>query len=80
VETHVCVRQSALDALSLGKKVTIVADAVGSRHKTDHEKALAELREAGASILTVESLVFEWMEDSKHPQFKNVSALFKGKN
>ena len=77
VETHVCVSQTVLQALSLGYTVGIAVDAVGSRHKSNHKTALKRLEQQGAQLLTTESILFEWLADAKHPQFKAIQALVK---
>jgi nicotinamidase-related amidase len=77
IETHVCVLQTAKDLLKAGKRVIIPVDAVSSRHKLDHETALKELARLNARITTIETLLFELLGDSKHPQFKAISQLVK---
>ena len=77
VEAHVCVFQSALDALAAGYEVIVVADAVSSRRSADKERALAALSQAGAMVMNSESVIFMWLRDAKHPHFKAVSALIK---
>ena len=77
VEAHVCVLQSVLDALAAGYEVMVVADAVGSRKPEDREQALAAIRQAGATVVNSESVIFMWLRDAKHPRFKAVSALIK---
>ncbi|HUQ71612.1 MAG TPA: isochorismatase family protein [Planctomycetaceae bacterium] len=77
VETHVCVAQTALDLLSRGYRVWVVADAVASRRTTDRHMALARLRDVGVTITTVEAVVFEWCETADDPQFRTLSALVK---
>jgi nicotinamidase/pyrazinamidase len=59
--TDYCVRASALDALRQGFRVTILLDAVRGVdvQPGDSERALAELREAGAETTTLESLRLE---------------------
>lgn len=77
VETHVCVSQTVLQALGLGYTVGVVVDAIGSRHKHNHKTALKRLEQQGAQLLTTESILFEWLHDAKHPQFKAIQALVK---
>jgi hypothetical protein len=38
---------------------------------------MARLRQAGAIVTNTESVLFEWLRDAGHPQFKAVSALIK---
>jgi len=77
METHVCVQQTALEALERGYEVVLLGDAVCSRRPQDREFALGLMRASGVSITTFEALVFSWLADSKHPCFKAVSALVK---
>jgi nicotinamidase-related amidase len=77
IESHVCVLQTALDGLEKGLRAVVVADAVGSRAQVNHEEALNRLRQAGATIATVEMVVMEWLRDAKNPNFKAVQGLIK---
>ena len=77
VEAHVCVQQSAFDLLNAGKKVHLVADAVGSRFASNQEIALRRLESSGMALTTTESLLFEWCRTAEHPQFKMFSRLAK---
>ncbi|MBV8047334.1 MAG: hydrolase [Paludibacterium sp.] len=73
MESHVCVLQTALDLLSLGKAVFVVADAIGSRHALDHQLALERLRTAGAHIVTREMVLFELLRQAGTERFKAAS-------
>ena len=77
VEAHVCVGQTALDLLENGTKVFVVNDATSSRRPESHATAMARLRAAGASIVTTEMVVFEWLHKAGTPEFKDVSGLIK---
>ncbi len=77
IETHVCVLQTAFDLLSFGYRVFIPADAVASRKKLDWQFALRRLSDAGATICTLESVLFEWAEIAGTPEFKAISQLVK---
>ncbi len=77
IEAHVCVAQTALELLDLGFRVQVPADAVTSRHRIDWEFALRRLERAGATVLTTESVLFEWTERSDRAEFKAISELIK---
>lgn len=77
LETHICVLQTALDALAAGKQVFIVEDAVISRNSANRHNAIERLRSAGCVITNTESMLFEPMQGATHAQFKAVSALIR---
>lgn len=76
-ETHVCLMQTALNLLDQRFDVSIVVDAVGSRSILDKQIALDRLKSAGARLITVEMLAFEWLKSAPNPHFKQVLALVK---
>ena len=76
-EAHVCLLQTALGLLRAGHSVWVVAPACGSRTARDHELAMQRLRQAGANIVSVEMVSFEWLRTCRHEQFKPVLALLK---
>jgi len=76
-EAHVCVLQTALELLYLGLKVHVVEDALSSR-KAEHKfYALQRLQQQGATITNHESVLFEWLRNAAHPEFKRISALLR---
>ncbi len=75
VETHICVRQTALDLRSAGYKVTLVLDAMGSRMRGDANIAEEELRRLSVGVVSAEALAYHWCGTSVHPQFKALNAL-----
>ena len=77
IEAHVCVLQTALELSQQGKQVFVVADATDSRSSENKNLALERLRQSGVIITTTESVLFEWLKDAKHEQFKNVTALIR---
>jgi len=76
METHVCVLQTVIELLELGKKVFLVEEAVGSRRDTDKALALARMREAGASIVSREMVAFEWLRRADSDLFREISRNF----
>lgn len=79
IEAHVCIQQTVLDLLAEGLRVYVAADAVGSRARFDYKIALRRMESAGATLTTVEAALFEWCQDSKTPQFKQISKLVQEK-
>lgn len=75
IETHVCVLQTVHDLLEQGVQVHVPADAVGSRHDLDHERALERMARAGAVLSTVEATLFELLGHAGTPEFKAVQGL-----
>lgn len=75
METHICILQTAIDLIKRDYEVHVVEDAVCSRSKMNQYNALQRLRVHGATISNVESALFEWLEDAKHPAFKDLSRL-----
>src|SRR3954468_21595542 len=60
LETDVCVAHSALGLLGNGYQVAVVADATGAPG-TAHGFGLERMADAGALIVSVKSLFYEWM-------------------
>ena len=77
IESHVCVAQTALDALNAGFKVFIAADAVSSRKSSDVETALKMLRHAGCTVASAEAILFMLLRSAKNPHFKAISKLVR---
>ena len=48
-----------------------------TRSKDNKKLALDRMQQAGAIITNTESIVFEWLKDAKHAQFKAISALIR---
>ena len=77
VETHVCVLQTALDAVKLGYEVYLAEDCTDSRHEYDRAAGLTMMRDGGVKTVTAEMLLFQLMRDSHHPAFKTISKLVR---
>ena len=76
-EAHVCVLQTVLSLLPRGHRVLMAADAVGSRDPDDRAAAIARARVHGVEIVTSEMVLFEWLRDAHHPNFREVQKLLK---
>lgn len=77
VEAHVCLLQTALGLLEEEFDVWVVTDACGSRRERDRDAAFDRLAGNGVELVTSEMVVFEWLRDADHPQFKDVLPLVK---
>lgn len=76
-EAHVCVLQTVLGLLARQHRVRVVVDAIGSRQALNKAVGIERMRTAGAELVTTEMVVFEWLGNSAHPQFKELMRLIK---
>ncbi len=76
-EAHVCLLQTAIGLLQAGFSVWVVADASGSRLAENHALAMQRLLQCGATIVSAEMVVFEWMRSCEHPRFRQLLAMLK---
>jgi len=72
IEAHVCVLQTALEALDRGYVVHVVADAVSWRHPADADLGLQRMRRAGAQVMSSEMTIFELVHGARSPHFRTV--------
>ena len=77
MEAHVCVLQTALDALAGGYSVFVVGDAVSSRSASDVEAAKHRMEKAGVTVISAEMAFFEWLERAGTPDFKALAPLLR---
>jgi nicotinamidase-related amidase len=77
IEAHICVCQTALEALQRGYDVHVVADAVGSRTTTNRGIGLERIKQAGGVITGSELTIYEWVERSDSAGFKLILPLLK---
>lgn len=77
IESHICVTQTALDAIRAGHKVYVLADGVSSCNREEVGVALDRLRGEGVVVTTSESWVYECMGDAGIEEFRAVARLVK---
>jgi nicotinamidase-related amidase len=75
VETHVCVNQTVLDLVADGKEVEVAEDAVGSRTEENKRIGLHKMEQAGATLTSVETALFELLGRAGTDEFKQVQKL-----
>lgn len=77
METHVCVMQTALQAIEQGFDAYIVCDAVVSARKGDYKAGLARMQQEGVRLACTEMVIFEWLRKAGTPEFKSILPLIK---
>lgn len=77
IETHICVYQTAMDLIKRGYEVYLIKDACKSRKEYEYNVGIDLMRQNGVKIYCVEIALFEFLESSKHPNFKEVQQLIK---
>jgi nicotinamidase-related amidase len=77
MEAHICIVQTASGLQRWGYQVFVAADAVLSRNPANRNNALERMRHSGIQVTNTESVAFEWVGDSTHAHFREVSAMFK---
>ncbi len=83
IEAHVCILQTVLSLSNDGYDVFVVADAVSSQRAHDRAIAFERMKSISNSqvvLTTMESCIFELMQDATHPKFKEMSKLLKETN
>jgi nicotinamidase-related amidase len=78
METHICVMQTALAALSEGYLVHVASDAVSSRAEWNWKVGLDRMRAAGAVISSTEMMIYELVRSSGSAAFKELLPHLKG--
>jgi nicotinamidase-related amidase len=73
MEAHVCVFQTVRELAARGVEVLLPIDGVASR-RDDHRAAGIDLcRAAGATVTTMESVVFDWLRRAGTETFRHLS-------
>jgi nicotinamidase-related amidase len=77
LETHVCIFRTAAQALRLGYRVHLAADAVTSRSAINREVGLRRAERAGAVISSTEMMIFELLSRAGTPEFRAALPVLK---
>ncbi len=73
MEAHVCVFQTVRELAARGLEVLVPIDGVASR-RDDHRAAGLDLcKAAGATLTTMETVVFDWLRKAGTDEFKRLS-------
>ncbi|MDO9090203.1 MAG: isochorismatase family protein [Burkholderiaceae bacterium] len=76
-EAHVCLLQTALELLEEEFEVWVVTDACASRTDRNRDAAFDRLAGAGAELVTMEMVGFEWLRSAEHPVFRTLQQLIR---
>lgn len=77
IEAHICVAQTALDALHAGYRAHVLIDGVESRKPEEFEHGVRKMRDAGVVLTSTEAAMYEVMARAGTPEFKQVLPLIK---
>jgi nicotinamidase-related amidase len=72
MESHICVMQTALNALREGYLVHVASDAVSSRTEWNWKIGLERMRAAGAVISSTEMMIYELLRSSNTEAFRQM--------
>lgn len=74
IEAHVCVTQTALEALD-NYRVCVISDAVSSRALGNVQIGLQRMRDGGATISSTEMVMYEILRDARTDEFRKSRLL-----
>ena len=77
IEAHVCLYQTTVDLVASGYEVHVVADAVSSRTAENRDIGLQKMKDVGASITSVETVLFELLRVAEGYRFKEILNIVK---
>ena len=77
IESHVCVSNTAIDAIKRGYVPYVVVDATSSRKKIDYEISLKRMVQEDIYLTTTEILPFQILKKAGTPEFREISKIIK---
>ena len=77
IEAHICVYQTARDLTNAEYRVQIVSDAVSSRTIENKQIGLEKSKDAGASLTSVETVLFDLLKVAEGAKFKEILNIVK---
>ncbi len=75
IEPHVCVSQTVHDLLAHGFQPHVVRDAISARFALEDDTGFAKMTGSGAVPASLEGVLFEWLRDARHRDFKALHRL-----
>ena len=77
VEAHICISQTALALLASSYQVHVAADAISSRTSENWLGGVERMRQSGAIITSVESVLYELLEEAGTNDFREILSIIK---
>ncbi len=77
IETHICVFQTCVSLLEQGYRVHVPHHAVDSRTKDNWQIGLSLMQEAGATITSTETVIFQILKKAGTTEFKSLLKTIK---
>lgn len=77
METHVCVFQTARDLVQRGYEVYVPLDGVVSRARHNWRVGLELIKQSGAVVSSMETLLFDLIERAEGDEFRALSKMVK---
>lgn len=78
-EAHVCVLQTTLDLRKAGFQPHLVVDGTSSRYRQDRDIAIHRMRAHGVELVTMEMVLFEWLEQGDTEEFRELFPLIRNR-
>lgn len=75
-KTHICIIQTAFELKEAGYEVFVVSNACSSRKQIQHVLGLQRLMHGGIEVVTIEMVIFEWLEKAGSQQFKDITRKY----
>ena len=77
VEAHVCILQTAIDAIKNGIEIHVVVDAISSRSFENKKIALERMKQSNVFLVSTEMIIFQLLEKAGTDEFKSISKLIR---
>lgn len=77
IETHICVYLTAFDLQENGFEPIVLVDCTSSRKSENKTAAIDQLRHASIQTTCTETALFDILNNSEHPAFRDVLRLVK---
>jgi len=77
IESHICVYQTAMELLTKGYEVQVVADVVSSRIVRNRDIALSRLQSEGVKLTVTEMVIYELLKTAENTKFKELLQVIK---
>ena len=76
-ESHVCVLQTTLDLQKAGYQLHLMVDGTSSRFQQDKDIAVHRMAANGVELVTLEMVLFEWLEEGDTDLFRELFPLIR---